>query len=159
MKRKWYLDKCARCDEYLFGLNPNVTPNPNPYDKRFDLTFEGKIKFDVKCSIIPHHLQSEAEECITNPQRMIESFYRRQSNGVRKCYQDRLFIVHHSFVRPEHELNLRCAWDTKKEIYRLVSENINKIKFRECYGCQAGVIFILEREPGIVSFSIDGLTL
>ena len=159
LKRKWYLEKCARCDEYLFGLNPNVTPNPNPHDKRFDLTFEGKIKFDVKCSIIPHHLQSEAEECITNPQRMIESFYRRQSNGVRKCYQDRLFIVHYSFVQPELELNLRCAWDTKKEIYRLFSENIHKIKFRECCGCNAGVIFILEREPGIVSFSIDGLTL
>lgn len=90
---------------------------------------------------------------------MIESFYRRQSNGVRKCYQDRLFIVHHSFVRPEHELNLRCAWDSKKEIYRVFSENINKIKFRECCGCNAGVIFILEREPGIISFSIDGLTL
>lgn len=39
LKRKWYLEKCAKCDEYLFGLNPNVTPNPNPHDKKFDLIF------------------------------------------------------------------------------------------------------------------------
>lgn len=29
-RRRWYLWKCAQCDEYLFNLNPNVEPNPNP---------------------------------------------------------------------------------------------------------------------------------
>lgn len=158
-RRRWYLWKCAQCDEYLFNLNPNVEPNPNPRDQTYDIMFDGEVGFDVKGTVIPRSFRSDAEGCIRNPQRMIDFYYDKQSTGVRHCFQNRLFIVHHSFIEPEREFILRCAWGSKEKIYKIFSENFSNINFRECHGCKAGVIFILERERGKVSFSIDGLNL
>lgn len=158
-RRRWYLWKCAKCDEYLFNLNPNVEPNPNPRDQKYDIMFDGEVSFDVKGTVIPRAFRSDVEGCIKNPQQMIEFFYDKQSTGIRHCFQNRLFIVHHSFIQPEREFLLRCAWGSKEVIYRIFSENFSKIQFRECHGCKTSVIFILERERGKVSFSIDGLTI
>ena len=142
-----------------FNLNPNVEPNPNPRDQTYDIMFDEAVGFDVKGTVIPRSFRSDAESCISNPQRMIEFYYDKQSTGVRHCFQNRLFIVHHSFIEPEREFILRCAWGSKEKIYRIFSENFSNINFRECHGCKAGVIFILERERGKVSFSIDGINL
>lgn len=156
-RRRWYLWKCAQCDEYLFNLNPNVEPNPNPKDKSYDIMFDGEVGFDVKGMVIPRSLRNDVEACIRNPQKMIDFYYDKQSTGVRHCFQNRLFVVHHSFVEPEREFILRCAWGSKEQIYRIFSENFSKIKFRQYKGCKAGVVFILERERGKLSYCIDGL--
>lgn len=158
-RRRWYLWKCAQCDEYLFNLNPNVEPNPNPRDQTYDIMFDGEVGFDVKGTVIPHSFRNDVEGCIRNPQQMINFYYDKQSTGVRHCFQNRLFIVHHSFIQPEREFILRCAWGSKENIYRIFSQNFSKIQFRECHNCKAGVIFILERERGKVSFTIDGINL
>lgn len=158
-RRRWYLWKCAQCDEYLFNLNPNVEPNPNPRDQTYDIMFDGEVGFDVKGTVIPRSFRNDVEGCIRNPQQMINFYYDKQSTGVRHCFQNRLFIVHHSFIQPEREFILRCAWGSKENIYRIFSQNFSKIQFRECHNCKAGVIFILERERGKVSFTIDGINL
>lgn len=158
-RRRWYLWKCSQCDEYLFNLNPNVEPNPNPRDQAYDIMFDGRIGFDIKGTVIPRPFRHNAEEFIRNPVEMIDFYYDRQSKGVRRCYQNRLFIVHHSFIDADRELWLRSDWKAKEKIYGIFSENISKINFRDCHGCKAGVIFILEREYGKVTYSIDGLEL
>lgn len=158
-RRRWYLWKCAQCDEYLFNLNPNVEPNPNPRDQTFDIMFDGRVGFDVKGTVIPRSFRNDVEGCIRNPQQMVNFYYDKQSSGVRHCFQNRLFIVHHSFIQPEREFILRCAWGSKENIYRIFSQNFSKIQFKEYHNCKAGVIFILERERGKISFTIDGINL
>lgn len=71
--------------------------------------------------------------------------------------QNRLFIVHHSFINDSRELYLRCAWQTKREIYRIFSRNISSINFINYKNCKAAVIFILERELNKLEFIIPGL--
>ena len=158
-RRRWYLWRCAQCDEYLFNINPNVEPNPNPRDQSYDIMFDGHLPFDVKGTVIPRSLRDDVEGCIKNPQKMIDFYYNQQSRGVRHAFQNRLFIVHHSFVQPEREFFLRCAWGSKQQIYKLFSDNVENINFKEFNGHKAGVIFILEREKNKVSYHIDGLNL
>ena len=158
-RRRWYLWKCAQCDEYLFNINPNVEPNPNPRDQSYDIMFDGHLKFDVKGTVIPRAFRGDVEKCMSNPEPMIDFFYNQQSRGVRHAFQNRLFIVHHSFIQPEREFFLRCAWGSKQNIYKIFSDNISNIQFREFKGCKSGVIYILERELNKVSFEIDGLRI
>lgn len=157
-RRRWFLWQCSRCDEYLFALNPNVTLNPNAKDYKYDLVFNGQVVFDLKGTIIPRPLQGDVEGCLQNPQKLIDSYYERQSTGTRNHMQDRLFLVHHSYVDPKRELHLRCAWDFKRDLFRFFSENFSCIIFREYNGCKVGLIFILEPTPGNLTFLIDGLT-
>lgn len=158
-RRRWYIWRCAQCDEYLFNLNPNVAPNPNPRDQTYDIMFDGYLQFDVKGTVIPRSLRHDVEGCIRRPQKMIDFYYNQQSIGVRHAFQNRLFIVHHSFIHPKREIFLRCAWESKKQIYRIFSENVENINFKEFHGHKAGIIFILESEKNKVSYHIDGLRL
>lgn len=109
LRRRWFMWKCSACDEFLFYRNPNTQQNPDPYDKEYDILIAGKYKFDVKGTVIPKEMRDRAEELIRNPEEMIGFFYDRQSTGRRYGVQNRLFIVHHSFVSKERELYLRCA--------------------------------------------------
>lgn len=156
-RRRWFIRMCSKCDEYLFYVNKNVTPNPNTRSKKYDIVFNGKLYFDVKCSVIPGPLLNDVEKCIADPKNLIKHYYEHQSNGVRHHFQNRLFIVHHSFIQPERELLLRCAWGSKEGIYKFFSENIANMHFEEYNGCTATTIFILERERGKVSYVISGL--
>lgn len=88
---------------------------------------------------------------------MIRFYYEEQSRGRRFDIQNRLFIVHHSFVDPNREFYLRCAWESKRKIYKLFSENVDKIEFFEYDNVLSAVVFILEREPRVVSYKISGL--
>ena len=38
-RRRWFIWKCAQCDEYLFSVNKNVSPNPNSRDQSYDIEF------------------------------------------------------------------------------------------------------------------------
>ncbi|MDE7375033.1 MAG: hypothetical protein K2M86_06910, partial [Odoribacter sp.] len=53
LRRRWFLWKCAQCDEYLFNLNPNVKPNLNPRDITYDIRFDDEVGFDVKGAVFP----------------------------------------------------------------------------------------------------------
>lgn len=157
LRRRWYLWKCAECDEYLFYKNDNVEKNPNRYDKAWDVRINGSFEFDIKGTVVPRDMRSDIEHLIANPKKMIEFYYDKQSTGRRYDIQNRLFIVHHSFVATEREFYLRCAWQSKESIYKHFCEIITQIDFTESHGVKAGVIFILERQKGKVEFVISGL--
>ena len=157
LRRRWYLWRCSQCDEYLFYSNDNVEQNPDRYDKAWDVRFSSSIAFDVKGTVVPRDMRTRVEDLIDDPHEMVRFFYDEQSRGRRFDIQNRLFIVHHSYVDPLRELYLRCAWESKRRIYRIFSENIDKIKFFEYNNALSAVIFILEREPAVVSYKICGL--
>lgn len=152
-RRRWFLWQCARCDEYLFCLNPNVHPNPNSRDKGYDIAFDEGIRFDVKGTVIPKQMREASPSCVAglmaHPLPIIRFYYDKQSHGRRFDMQNRLFVVHHSFVDEHRELYLRCAWRTKREAYREYARNIGRIAFREWQGCKASVLFIVERRRGV----------
>ena len=157
LRRRWYLWKCSECDEYLFYKNDNVIKNPNRYDKDWDIRINDSIGFDIKGTVIPKAMRNDVDSVLTDPTEMVKFFYNEQSRGRRYDIQNRLFIVHHSFVAPEREFYLRCAWQSKEKIYKEFCENIRRIKFIETHNVIAGVIFILEREKGKIDFLISGI--
>ena len=156
--RRWYIWQCSRCDEYLFYCNTNAFKNPNVYDKSWDVSFSNKISFDIKGTVIPKSMRCEAYECINDPKQIVDFYYNNQSRGVRYDIQNRLFIVHHSFVDEEREFYLRCAWRSKQKIFKEFIDNIEKISFFKTHNVIAGVIFILEKQPNVVDYKICGLS-
>jgi hypothetical protein len=157
LRRRWYLWKCSQCDEYLFYKYDNVEKNPNPYDKSWDVRIDNKYSFDIKGTVIPKDMRDSADSVIENPKKMIEFFYEKQSTGRRYDIQNRLFIVHHSFIEPEREFYLRCAWQSKEQIYKEFIDNIDNIQFVSTHGVKAGVIFVLERNRSLVEYNIAGM--
>ena len=157
LRRRWYLWKCAECDEYLFYSNPNVEKNPDRYDKEWDIRIDGRYKFDVKGTVIPRDMRDNWEEVVEHPEAMIDFFYDRQSTGRRYDIQNRLFIVHHSICDERREFYLRCAWGSKKNVYERFIQNIDNIHFYKTHNVISGVIFILEPQLKNVECRIMGL--
>ena len=153
-RRRWYLWKCAQCDEHLFCENHGVTPNPNPRDQGWDVDIRGVKRFDIKGTVVPRDMRGSIEGLLVDPMPMIRFYYDRQSRGVRYCNQNRLFVVHHSFVAQEREFYLRCAWGVKRKAYCEFCSSIESIKLYSYAGCEAAVIFILERERGKAEYVI-----
>lgn len=150
-KRRWFLWRCAQCDEYLFNLNSNVKLNPNSKDQKYDIEFDNDstLRFDIKGTVIPRRFRENPEEIIKDPTPIIDFFYEDQSTGVRNHTQNRLFLIHHSFKKLEREMVLRCHWKFKQEVYAAyaskISSNSKFITYKEV---KADVIFILENEDG-----------
>ena len=157
LRRRWYLWKCSECDEFLFYKNENVVKNPDRYDKAWDIRIDGKYDFDIKGTLIPREMRDDVDIVLDNPLSMVNFFYDKQSTGRRYDIQNRLFIVHHSFIDPEREFYLRCAWQSKDKIYKQFCENVDSIQFISTHNVIAGVIFILERQKGSVEYVISGL--
>ncbi len=158
LRRRWYLWKCSQCDEYLFYINPDVEKNPNSRDKAFDICINHHLQFDIKGTVIPRQMRHNAESVIADPRPMIDFFYEKQSRGRRFNIQNRLFIVHHSFVDYKRELYQRCAWKSKREFYQLFCQNADRISFYSTHGVMAGVIFIIERTKNQLECSIFGMS-
>lgn len=156
-RRRWYLLRCADCDEYLFYANNGVEHNPNRFDKEWDIRINGTYLFDIKGTVIPRDFRDDYESVINDPSGIIKFYYDKQSKGVRFDMQNRLFIVHHSLVAPEREFYLRCAWGSKSIAYQRFVENIDNISFHTYKECTAGVIFFIEEEKNKVRTIIDGL--
>ena len=156
-RRRWYLWKCSIVDEYLFCQNEGVEPNPNKYDQSYDIKIDNQFEFDLKGTVVPRDMRDDVEALIQDPRPMIQFFYDQQSQGVRKCYQNRLFIVHHSFVETRREFFLRCAWQSKAHIYSEFLDILRTSEFFRYGNSSAAVIFILERERGKVSYEIPAI--
>ena len=153
-RRRWYMWKCAQCDEFLFCENDGVIPNPNPRDQEWDVDICGFKRFDIKGTIVPRGMRDDIGQLMTNPLPMLQFYYDRQSRGVRYCNQNRLFIVHHSFLGQERELYLRCAWSVKRMAYHEFCADFKSVRLFRYSGCDTAVIFILERESGNVEYII-----
>lgn len=153
-RRRWYMWKCAQCDEHLFCENPNVISNPNHKDQGWDIEINGTKRFDIKGTVVPRAMRDAIEYLITDPLPMVKFYYDKQSRGVRYCLQNRLFIIHHSFVAQEREFYLRCAWGIKRTAYHDFCGTIASVKTYNYNGCEAAVLFVLERERGKAEYCI-----
>ena len=156
-KKRWFATKCADCDEYLFYSNDNIVHNPNRYDKEWDILINDHIKFDVKGTVIPAEMRDDYQTVLADPSDMIKFFYDKQSRGVRYDMQNRLFIVHHSLTGEDRSKRIRACWGIKEKIYKRYAQEAENIEFKEYEGCVASVIFIVETEPGVIKYKIDGL--
>ncbi len=158
VRRRWYIAHCARCDEYIFCLNDMVIHNSDIFDKSWDIRFEGvcQVAFDVKSSRIPKALIKNAAYAISNPRLMIGSFYRLQSKERRYSINNRLFVVHHSFVAQWRELILRSAWELKNVVFEEYCRRVleGKKAFFDYEGCVCDVIVIQEDAEGNISYVI-----
>ncbi len=146
-RRRWFLWKCAQCDEYLFCTNQNVKPNPNTKDQAYDIEFNGnpQLRFDVKGTVIPKKFRDSIDAIIQDPSEMVQFFYEKQSRGVRDHIQNRLFIVHHSFRSPEREMVLRCHWEYKENLYKEYASKISQTSnFINYQNVKADVLFLFE---------------
>lgn len=153
-RRRWFLWKCAQCDEYLFYINNNVLPNPNSRDQAYDIEFNGnpQLRFDVKGTVIPKTFRDNIDAVIQDPTEMIRFFYEKQSRGVRDHIQNRLFIIHHSFRSSEREMYLRCHWDYKAKLYEEYASKISQTSnFTNYQNVKSDVIFIFENTDKTIS--------
>ena len=153
-RRRWFLWKCAQCDEHIFCVNNNVTANPNSKDQAFDIEFNGnaQLRFDLKGTVIPKIFRDNIGAIIQNPAQMVQFFYENQSPGVRNNIQNRLFIIHHSFRNKEREMYLRCHWDLKMDLYKEYAAKISQTSnFIGYQNIKVGVVFIFENVDKSIS--------
>ena len=146
-RRRWFLWKSAQCDEHIFCMNNNVTPNPNFKDQSYDIEFNNNssLRFDVKGTVIPRSFRTNINGVIQDPTDMIKFYYDEQSKGVRNNHQNRLFIVHHSHRAQEREMYLRCHWEYKKQVYQEYSSRISmNSNFINYQNTKSDVVFIIE---------------
>ena len=146
-RRRWFLWKSAQCDEHLFCMNNNVTPNPNFKDQTYDIEFNNNssLRFDVKGTVIPRSFRANITDVVLDPTNMIQFYYNEQSKGIRNNHQCRLFIVHHSHRTQEREMYLRCLWEYKKQVYQEYSSKITmNSNFVNYQNTKSDVIFIIE---------------
>lgn len=157
-RRRWYLWKCAQCDEYLFCLNDNVIENPNKKDQEYDIEFNADVslRFDVKSTVVPKNFRDNIRGVIADPEDLINFFYTQQSSGVRNNLQNRLFIIHHSAIEQRREINLRSKWDFKKEVYEKYAQHITKyIQLNTYMTCLVDIIYIGEKLNGDLTYYIQ----
>jgi hypothetical protein len=84
-----------------------------------------------------------------HPEQLVNFFYTYQSTGVRNCRQNRIFIVHHSFVSTRNTLKLRCQWDFKEKTFTEYAGRVtNKAKFIKHSDVKSDIIFIIENRDG-----------
>lgn len=146
-RRRWFLWKSAQCDEHIFCMNHNVTPNPNYKDQTYDIEFNNNslLRFDVKGTVIPRSFRTIIDEVLKDPNNMVKFYYDEQSKGVRNNNQNRLFIVHHSHRKQEREMYLRCHWEYKKQVYKEYCSKITVASnFINYKNTKSDVIFIIE---------------
>lgn len=153
-QHRWFLWQCARCDEHIFATNGNVKPNPNPRDQTYDIEFNGNpaLRFDIKSTKVPQKFRGVMSTVFRNPELLVDYYYTLQSTGVRRCMQNRIFIVHHSFVSTRNTLKLRCEWDFKEKTYTEYAERITEEgKFIKHSNVKSDIIFIIENRDGTLT--------
>jgi hypothetical protein len=156
LRRRWFLWRCAQCDEHIFAMNNNVTQNPNSKDQSYDIEFNNNplLRFDVKGTVIPRSFRANIDEVLQNPTKMINFFYDEQSKGVRNNNQNRLFIVHYSHIAQEREMHLRCNWELKKQVYQEYSARISmNSNFVNYQNTKSDVVFIIENLDKTITHS------
>lgn len=146
-KRRWFLWKCAQCDEYLFYRNADINKNTNPYDQKWDIEFFGNpnLRFDIKSTTIPREIKNKIGDVFpTNHKEIIKFNYDNQSKGVRNFFQNRLFIVHIPMI-DIYENTLRARFEEKKSIIEMYIQQIKSKEnyiFYEYNGCKSDIIYI-----------------
>lgn len=156
LRRRWFLWQCSKVDEYLFYRAKTVLKNPNSRDQDWDIEFNTKknLRFDIKGTVVPKKMRENFT--ISDEEKIINFYYNNQSKGVRFNIQNRLFIVHHSYYKPERSMYLRCHWKLKEQAYDYFIKNVSeKMNFTTYKTAISKCIFILENETNEFSFKIN----
>ena len=146
-RRRWFIWKCAQCDEHIFTDNLNVSANLNSKAQDYDIEFNGnaELRFDIKGTVIPSKFRNQIPEILSEPKPLVDFFYEQQSRGIRQHIQNRLFIIHHSYISQEREMYLRCHWAYKTKVYQQYAAYINtETKFIHYDNVISDMIFIFE---------------
>lgn len=161
-KKRWFLWKCAQCDEYLFYKHHNVLKNPDRKDQNWDFQLFGeeRLQFDLKGTVIPKSIKQKLQSTESpSAEAIIEFFYTKQSRGIRANIQNRLFVIHCPFGDTSDNV-LRTNFQAKAIIYK---EYIDEIKKHESYpflnyrSRYADIIYLKEQEDGTVSYEFAAL--
>lgn len=161
---RFYRQKCADCDEYLFDINESVSANPNIRDKSWDFQINGTI-FDLKSTAIFKDMS--LAEVLTNPEHIIQRYYDKQSSGTRNGAQNRIFLIHHSNkintepnrIQDFNTNLLRCRFNEKKEIIRRFVEDFDNVRQHQKFNITyqgtkplAYYLLIIENEDGTLTY-------
>lgn len=117
---RWYNFWSAMAIENIFCAHKNVVANKNKYDKLIDFQIN-TIPFDHKTSVFPKGFQQDVDYAQNNEKELIEWLYKNQSQGRRKHYKNRLFIILYDKKDLKH-------WKLKAEIDLLKKEIDSYIK-------------------------------
>ena len=155
-RRRWFLWKCAQCDEYLFYQHDGVRKNPNFKDSDWDIELFGnpKWRFDLKSTMIPREFRSTDEELKSLPTSsdLINFFYNQQSQGVRFGNQNRLFLVHNP-IQESSENMFRVRFEDKKKAIDTYLETIKakpNYRFFQFKSAMADALFLDESSSGYI---------
>ncbi len=153
-RRRWFLWKCAQCDEYLFYQCDGIRKNPNFKDADWDIELFGnhEWRFDLKSTLIPREFRSTEEEPkpIPKPSDLINFYYNQQSQGVRFGNQNRLFLVHNP-IQESSENIFRVRFQDKKkaiDIYLDTIKTKQKYRFFQFKSALADALFLDETTSG-----------
>lgn len=153
-KNRYFKFRCAMCDEYLFDCNEEVQHNPVFNDRSWDFAIRGH-KFDLKGSRIFYDM--DPRYAIENPDQLITRLYSDQSRDSRFGINNRIFLIHHSFIDRKRNDILRCKFDFKKKAIRQFLDDFGQPGKTHFYpimkngtytNSYATVIFIIENENG-----------
>jgi hypothetical protein len=153
-RRRWFLWKCAQCDEYIFYQHEGVCKNPNFKDSDWDIELFGnpEWRFDLKSTLIPKEFRSTEEEPKLTPKSsdLINFYYNQQSQGVRFGNQNRLFLVHNP-IQESSENIFRVRFEDKKKAIDTYLETIKakpSYRFFQFKSALSDVLFINESTSG-----------
>lgn len=157
---RWFIKRCADCDEYLFSINDDVKRNPDEQDKKWDLEFieDKRLRFDLKSTSSPDGFVKLNPEVTIfellrssqrHPKSLADWLYEHQSKGRRMDFQSRLFIVYHSFKTPKNDLTIRLNLDFKKKLYSdYVASLRRRPFFTKSHNVLCDFIWIVEKSDG-----------
>lgn len=159
-KKRWFLWKCAQCDEYLFYKHPMIQKNSNSRNQDWDFQFFRNValRFDLKGTIIPKVLKNRVATDI-EVEDIIAFYYNKQSRGVRDHIQNRLFVIHQPFKK-ENENVIRANFQAKAFIFKSYLEMLQQhsnYKFFTFKDKLVDLIFVQEQEDGTISFEFAAL--
>jgi hypothetical protein len=157
-KKRWFLWKCAQCDEFLFYQNEDIVSNPNFKDQDWDFEFFGRsdLRFDLKGTLVPRQIRERNPSIIIPNDHMeiIRFNYEEQSKGVRNHHQNRLFVVHIPKIW-NRENYLRANFEAKSIAYQAY---VNKLrnnpnyKFFNYNGLKSDIIYLVENPDNSISY-------
>jgi hypothetical protein len=141
-RHRWYVHRCSLVDEYVFK---NIS----------DITIDN-FNLDLKGIVILKQYKDSPQHSFDVPLTLIDTFYKQQSQdfSYRRKYQNRLFLVHHSFIDPSREPVLRAAFDAKEIVfseYVKLFENPTH-KLYPYFNRLADIIFFVERADGTLDY-------
>lgn len=164
---RWFTRMISIKDEHHFSSIPNVVHNPIDDDKNWDIEFylNPELRFDIKSGKMPENYLSNIEYALKNPNEVCYFQYDNQSNERRLGYQNRLFIIHHSYRTPNDDFNVRLNFDIKEIAFqeyvkRLENKNyklfdIHLEPFNQPEkNLKSDIIWIFENMDGTFSYKI-----